>query len=66
MVDLLVRNPSIVLQDVVVLDTLRNRNPLRYRQDLGELVIGYVMELRAMVLGNNELYESLAMPFPHL
>jgi hypothetical protein len=57
MVNLLVRNPSIVLQDVVVLDALRNRNPLRHGQDLGKLVIGDVVELRAVVLGNDELHD---------
>jgi hypothetical protein len=56
MVDLLVRDPSIVLQNVVVLDALRNRNTLRHRQDLGELVIGDVVELRAVVLGDDELH----------
>jgi hypothetical protein len=56
MVNLLVRNPSVVLQDVVVLDALRNRDPLRHGQDLGKLVIGDVVELRAVVLGNDELH----------
>jgi hypothetical protein len=57
MVNLLVRNPSVVLQDVVVLDALRNRNTLRHGQDLGKLVIGDVVELRAVVLGDDELHD---------
>jgi hypothetical protein len=56
MVHHLVRNASIVLQDIVVLNVLRNRNALRYREHFGELVIGDVVQFCAVVLGDDELW----------
>lgn len=47
--------PSIVLKNIVVFQTLCDGDFLRYGKDLGELVIGNVVEFRAMVLGDDEL-----------
>ena len=58
MIDLLVSNAAVVLQDVVVLDALRNRNLLRHGQHLGQLVVGDVMQLSAVVFGDDELRTS--------
>lgn len=55
MVHHLMRNPSIVLQDVVVLDVLRNGNALCNRQHLGELVVWDVVEFCAVVFRDDEL-----------
>lgn len=55
MIDLLVGDAAIVLQDVVVLNALSNRNPLRHGQHLGELVVGDVVQLGAVVFGDDEL-----------
>jgi hypothetical protein len=51
----LVRNASVVLQDVVVLDVLRDSYLLRDRKHFGKLVVGYVVELFAVVFGDDEL-----------
>lgn len=51
----LVRNAAIVLQNVVVLHALCQRDLLGHRQDLGKLIIGDVVELRAVELGDDEL-----------
>jgi hypothetical protein len=53
-----VGNAAIVLQDVVVLNALRNRNPLRHGQHLGELVVGDVVQLGTVVFGYDELRAS--------
>jgi hypothetical protein len=50
------RNASIVLQDIVVLDVLRNCNALGYREHFCELVIGDVVQFCAVVLGDDELW----------
>lgn len=55
MIDLLMRKPAIVLQDVVVLKALRDSDLLGYGQQLGELVVGDVVELCAVVFGDDEL-----------
>lgn len=55
MVHLLMRNPAIVLQDVVVLDVLRNGNALCNRQHLGKLVIWDVVKFCAVVFRDDEL-----------
>lgn len=55
MIDLLVRNASIVLQDVVVLDALRDGDFLGHGQHLGELVVRDVVQLGAVVFGDDEL-----------
>lgn len=55
MIDLLMRKPAIVLQHVVVFETLRHGNLLGYGQQLGELVVGDVVELCAVVFGYDEL-----------
>lgn len=39
MINHLVRNPPVVLQNVVVLCAHRKRDPLRDREELGELVV---------------------------
>lgn len=54
-VDLLMRNPPVVLQDVVVLHALGDGNALCYGEHFGELVVGYVVEFCAVVLGDDEL-----------
>jgi hypothetical protein len=53
----LVRNVSVVLQNVVVLDVLRNSYLLRDGKHFGELVVGYVVELCTVVFGDDELDE---------
>ena len=55
MVHNLVRNPSIVLEDVIILNALRYRNLLCYGQNFGELVIGYIVQFCAVVLGYDQL-----------
>jgi hypothetical protein len=56
----LMRNATIVLQDVVVLDVLRNGDFLCYSEDLRELVVGNVVEFCAVVLRDDELVGCLA------
>jgi hypothetical protein len=51
----LMRNPSIILQDIVILQSLRNGNLLRDRQHFVELVVGNIVQLRAVELGDDEL-----------
>lgn len=51
----LMRDPSIILQDIVVLHSLRNGNPLRNGEHFGELVVGDVVQLCAVELGDDEL-----------
>ena len=55
MVDDLVGDAAIVLQDVVVLDVLGDGDLLGDGQDLGELVVGDVVQLCAVVFGDDEL-----------
>lgn len=55
MVHHLVRNPSVVLQNIVILYTLRLCNLLSYGEDFGELVIGDVMQLCAVKFRDDEL-----------
>ena len=55
MIHHLVRNPAVVLQDVVILDALRERNLLRHREHFAELVVGDVVELCAVEFGDDEL-----------
>jgi hypothetical protein len=55
MIDDLMRNPSIVLQNVIVFKTLGNRNLLRDRQHLAELIVRDIVKLRAVVFRDNEL-----------
>jgi len=55
----LVRDTAIVLQDVVVLDVLRDGYFLGYGEDLGELVVGDVVEFCAVVFGDDELGSEL-------
>jgi len=55
MVDDLMRNASIVLQDVVVLDTLGNRDLLCDGKNLDELVVGNVVQLCAVELRDDQL-----------
>jgi hypothetical protein len=55
MIDLLVRQPPVVLQHVVVLDALRDGNLLCDLEDLGQLVVRDVVQLGAVVLGDDEL-----------
>ena len=54
-VNLLVRDPAIVLQDVEVLCSHGGSDLLRNRQELCEGVVGDVCELLAVVLGDDEL-----------
>lgn len=55
MVNLLMRNSAIVLQNVVVLDALCDGNLLRHRENFCELVVGDVVQLCTVVLGDDEL-----------
>lgn len=61
MVDFLVRNAAIVLKHVVAIalfavnvEVERNGNAFGNGQDLAEMLVGDVVELGAMVLGNDE------------
>ena len=56
MVNLLMCRPPIVLQHVVIDRAGCARDLLRHRQDLGELVVGDVGKLCAVVLGDDELW----------
>ena len=55
MINLLMRNPSVVLKDIVVFDTLSNCDLLRHCENLGQLVVGNVMQLCAMMFRNDKL-----------
>ena len=55
MIDLLMRQPSIILQYIVILHALRDGNFLGNGQDFSELVIGDVVEFSAVVFGDDEL-----------
>jgi hypothetical protein len=55
MVHNLMRNPSIILQDIVVLHSLRDGNPLRDGQHFGKLVVGDFVQLCTVELGDDEL-----------
>ena len=55
MIDLLVCDPPVVLQNVVVFDTLCDGDLLRDFEDLGELIVGDVVQFGAVVLGDDEL-----------
>lgn len=56
MVHYLMRNPSIILQDIVVLDVLRERNLLGHGEHFRELVVRDVVQFRAVVFGDDELF----------
>lgn len=55
MIDLLVGNSSVVLQNIVILDPLCDCNPLGYGQHFRELIVGDIVQLCAVVLGDDEL-----------
>jgi hypothetical protein len=55
MVHYLMRNSSIVLQNIIVLQALSNGNLLRYGQHLVKLIVRDVVELCTVVFGNDEL-----------
>lgn len=59
MIDLLMRDTTVVLQNIVVFDALRNGDLLGHGQHFGQLVVGNVMELRAVVFGDDQLEEQL-------
>ena len=54
MVDLLVRNATVVLEDIVVLGPDSKRNLLCYWQNLGQRLIWDIVELLAVVLWDDE------------
>lgn len=51
----LMRNPAIVLQDIVVLDALCYGNLLRDGKYFGKLVVWDIVEFGAVVFGDDEL-----------
>ena len=55
MINLLVRNAPVILQHVVVVEVLRNCDFLGDVQHFEELVVGDVVELCAVVFGDDEL-----------
>lgn len=55
MINLLMCQPSIVLQDVVVLCTRRLRDALRHTENLAEVVVRNVGQFGTMVLGDYQL-----------
>ena len=66
MIDLLVRNPSVVLQHIVVLCSCCFDELLHHWQDLRKLVVWNIEQLLAMVLGDNQLCakQPISHPFP--
>lgn len=58
-VDHLVRDAAVVLQDVVVLAADGLGDLLGDGQDLGQLVVGDVVQLGAVVFGDDELGKRL-------
>lgn len=54
MADKLVSNATIVLQHIVVLDTLGLSDLLGDRQQVGQVLIRYVVQALAVVFGNYE------------
>lgn len=55
-IDNLVRDAAVVLQDVVVLAADGAGDARGNGQDLGQLVVGDVVQLGAVVLGDDELF----------
>ncbi len=49
------RDPPIILENVVILNALCNCNLSRHGQDFGKLVLRDVMELSTMELGDDQL-----------
>lgn len=56
MIHHLMRNLSIVLQDVVVVRSHSLGDLLCHRENFGELVVGDVVEFCAVVFGDDELW----------
>jgi hypothetical protein len=55
MIDLLMRNPSIVLKKIIVLCPRSRHQFLDYGQDLRQLVVGDISQFLAVVFGNYQL-----------
>lgn len=55
MIHFLMSKPAIVLQYIVVVQPLCDGNLLGHGEELGELVVGDVVELCAVVFGDDEL-----------
>lgn len=62
MIDHLVRNPSIVLQDIEVFGASRTSDLLGYRQELMKRVVRDVCQFGAMKLWDNELPQMVSHP----
>lgn len=54
-INLLMRQPTVVLQDIVVLGTRCFGNALRNGEDLGETVVRDVCQLCTVVFGDDKL-----------
>lgn len=55
MINLLMRNSSIILQNVIVLRAHRDRNLLRYRKEFSEFGVWNLMEFFGVCLRDHEL-----------
>lgn len=56
MIHNLMRNLAIILQDVVILEALRDGDFLGHREHLVQLVVGHVVQFCAVVFGYDELW----------
>ena len=63
-VDLLVRQPSVVLQDVVVFGVGREGDFLEDGQNVEEGVVGDVSQLGTVMFGDDELWQDKMLAFP--
>lgn len=66
MIDLLMRNPPIVLQHIVVLCSCCFDELLHYWQDLRELVVWNIEQFLAMVFGDDQLCAKQPISHPFL
>lgn len=57
MINLLMRNPPIILQHIIILRTRRLHDLLNHRQDLRKLIIRDICQLLSMVFWN---YQGVA------
>lgn len=55
MINLLMRNSPIILQNVIILCTQRDRNPLRYEKELGEFGVRNLVEFFGVCFRDHEL-----------
>lgn len=66
MINLLMGNFPIILQNVIVLRTHRDRNPLRYWKELSELDIWNLVEFFGVCFRDHKLYIYIYIPTTRL